>query len=80
MTGDMSDISIIADHALYDQIKFLDPVRKHFPEENMYLGRYLVPDIGVGPALTSNIMKSNCDMVHSSTYCSLLPEEVNDEK
>ena len=76
----MANISIIADHALYDWVKFYDPVGKHFPEEKMYLGRYLVPAIDVGPVIRLNIMKSNCDMVHSSTYQYLLPEEDNDEK
>ena len=80
MTGDTDNIIIIADHAWYDWIKFYDPVGKQFSAENMYLGRYLGPSIDVGPALIANILKSNGDMVHCSTYRSLLPEEVNDEK
>ena len=80
MMGYTDDIIIIADHAWYDWIKFYDPVGKQFSAEKMYLGRYLGPSIDVGPALTANILKSNGDMVHCSTYRSLLPEEFNDEK
>ena len=80
MTGNTANISIIADHEWYDWIKFYDPVGKNFPEEKMYLGRYLGTAIGVGPDLTANILKSNGEVVHSSTYCYILPEEVNDEK
>ena len=32
MTGNMSDISIISDHAWYDWINFYNPVSKQFPE------------------------------------------------
>ena len=32
LAGDMADISIISDHALYDWVKFFDPVGKNFPE------------------------------------------------
>ena len=80
MTADMSNIITIADHAWYDWIKFYDPVDKQFPEEKMYLGNYLKPAIDVDPSLTVKIMKSNGEVVHSSTYRSLLHEEVHDEK
>ena len=76
----MADISIISDHALYDWVKFYDPVGKHFPEEKMYLERYRGPAIDVGTDLTENIFKSNGEVVHCSTYLFLLPEEVSDEK
>ena len=46
----------------------------------MYLGRYLGPSIDVGPALTANILKSNGEVIHRSTYRYLLPEEVTYEK
>ena len=80
MTGDTANISIIADHAWYDWIKFYDPVGKQFPEEKMYLGRYLVLAIDVGPALTANVFNSNVEVVHRSTYHSLIPEEFNYDK
>ena len=55
MMGDTYHISIIVYHAWYDWIKICDHVVKQFPEENMYLGRYLGLDIDVVPALTENI-------------------------
>ena len=78
--GDTANISIIADHAWYDWIKFYDSVGKKLPEENIYLGPYLGPAIDVGSALTENILKSNDEVVHCSIYRYLLPEEVNNEK
>ena len=45
----------------------------------MYRGRYLGPAIDVAPALTENIWNSNFEVIHCSSYLSLLPEEVNDE-
>ena len=80
MTGDTDEISIIADHVWYDWIKFYDPVGKQSPEENIYLGRYLGPAIDVGPSPTATIFKSNSEVLHRSTYLSLLPEEFNNEK
>ena len=46
----------------------------------MYIGIYLVLAIDVGPSLTANILKSNGEVVHRSTYHSLIPEEDNDDK
>ena len=46
----------------------------------MYLGRYLGPAIDIGPAPTGKISKSNGEVVHISTYLSLLPEEINYKK
>ena len=75
-----ADINIIEDYAWYYQIKFYDHVGKQFLEKKMYLGRYLGPSIEVGPALTANILKSNGEVIHRSTYRYLLPEEVTYEK
>ena len=72
--GEKAGISIIEDHAWYDWITFYDPVGKQFSEENMYLGRYLGPAIYVGPTITANSLKSNGEVVHRSTYYSLLLE------
>ena len=76
----MANISFIADHAWYYWINFYDPVGKQFPKEKMYLGRYLGPYIDVVPSLSANILMSNGEVVHHSTYGSLLPEEVNNKK
>ena len=80
MEGNTADISIIADHEWYCWIKFYDPIGKQIPEERIYLGRYLGPAIDVGSAVTENILKSNGELVHCSTYRSLIPEAVNNEK
>ena len=42
----------------------------------MVLGRYLVPSIDIGPAMTVNILKSNGEVVHRSTYQDFLPEDL----
>ena len=80
MSGDTDNIIIITDHAWYDWIKFYYHVGKQFPEEMMYMGRYLGPAIDVDPDLTANISNSNVEMVHLSTYHYPLTEEVNDKK
>ena len=60
LTGDTDDISINADHAWNDWIRFNDTVGKQFPEEkNKCTRRCLVPDIDVGLALIAKILKSN---------------------
>ena len=46
----------------------------------MYLGCYLRMDIDVGPNLKVNILKSDVEMVHHSSYHSLLTEEFIYEK
>ena len=43
-----------------------------FPEDNMVLGRYLVPIIDVGPDMAVKILKSNGEVVHRLTYRALL--------
>ena len=78
MMGDMDGTIIIADHSWYDFIKFYDHVSKNLPEEKIYLGQYLVRAINIGPAITSNILKSNGEVLHCSTYLSLLLGEVID--
>ena len=52
MTGDTAEVRIIEYHAWYDWIKFYDSIGNHIPEEKIYLGWYLGPDIYVGPSLT----------------------------
>ena len=80
ITGDTDNSSITAYHVWYHWIKFYYLVSKQFPEENMYLGRYLGPAIDIGPTPTGKISKSNGEVVHISTYLSLITEEVNYEK
>ena len=80
MTGDTADISIIAEHVWYKWIKFYDPFGKTFPEDKTYLGRCLGPEIDIGPALTAKILKSNGGVIYRSTYQSLTPQEMKDEK
>ena len=80
MIGYTADIIIISDHAWYDWIEFYDPVGKHFPEENIYIGQYLGTATDFASALTANNLQKNGVMVYRFTYCSLLPEENNNKK
>ena len=80
MTGETADISTIASNGWYDWIKFYDPVRNSFPEDTYYIGRYLGPAIHIGPALMTNILNMNGEVVHRSTYCSLTAKDLNDEE
>ena len=50
-----------------------DPIQ--FPDNNPVLGRYIGPELDVGPAITANIMKENGEVVHRSTYDSLTESE-----
>ena len=70
MSGGTSDNSQFCEHGFYDWVMFRDnPIQ--YPDENPVLGRYLGPEIGVGPAITAKIMKANGKFVHRSTYCGL---------
>ena len=80
MTGDTDDISTIASNGWYDWIKFYDPVGNSFPKDKYYLGRYIVPMINIGPALTSKILKMNGEVVQQSTYRSLAAHKMNYEE
>ena len=42
----------------------------------MILGRYLVPIVYIGLAMTANILNSNGELVHRSTYQALLSEDL----
>ena len=42
----------------------------------MVLAIYSGPRIDVGPTINSNILKSNGEVVHWSTYQDFLPEEM----
>ena len=67
MLGGTYDISKLCEHGFYDWFMFRED-RIQYPDENPVLGRYLVLAIDVGPEMTSKIVKSNCEVVHCSTY------------
>ena len=46
-----------------------------YPEDNLVLGRYLVPARYVGHAITAKILKANGEVVPWSTLRSLMLEE-----
>ena len=46
-----------------------------YPDENPILGRYLGPEIDVGPEMTAKIMRVNGEVLHQSTYRGLKEEE-----
>ena len=67
MLGETSDISNFFEHELYDWVMFRDkPIQQ--PDENTVLGRYLGPEIAVGPEMTANTMKENGEVVHFLEY------------
>ena len=43
------------------------------------LGHYLGPSIDVGPAITPKIFTDNGQVLHRSTYRSLIPDELLDK-
>ena len=43
-----------------------EPIK--YPDNNPVLGRFLGPEIDVGPEMTANIMKGNGEVVHLSSY------------
>ena len=58
-----SDRSQFCEHGFYDQVMFRDkPIQ--YPDKNPVLGRYLGPEIDVGPAITSKTMKGDGEVVH----------------
>ena len=71
MPGETSDISPFCELGWYDWIMFRDSV-VFFPEDKMFLGRYLGLSTNVGPSMTVNILKSNGEVVHWLTYQALL--------
>ena len=49
----------------YDWYKFWDQ-EESFPEYKDILGRWLVPSLDVGPAITLKVLKSNRQLIHVS--------------
>ena len=61
--GWTSDISPLCEHEFYDCVMFIDkPIQ--YPDKNPVLGRYLGPEIDIGPEMTAKIMKANVKIVH----------------
>ena len=58
MTGQTEDISNICEYEWNEWFMFRDGSNS-YPESPMTLGRYIGPSIGVGSAMTYNILKSN---------------------
>eukprot|EP00934_Nitzschia_sp_Nitz4_P008127 Nitzschia sp. Nitz4//scaffold260_size33533//228//6137//NITZ4_007876-RA/size33533-snap-gene-0.41-mRNA-1//-1//CDS//3329544674//8117//frame0 len=81
MFGETADISQLCEIGFYDWVMFRDTMVP-FPDSKLVLGRYLGPSMGIGPAMTAKILKSNGEVVHRSTYRSLTPDEIrsNEEK
>ena len=75
VSGETSDISQLCELGWYEWCKFRD-VAAPFPEDKQVLGRYLGPSIDIGPAMTAKILKTNGQVIHSSTYRPLTPDEM----
>jgi len=75
VSGETSDISQLCELGWYEWCKFRD-VAAPFPEYKQVLGRYLGPSIDIGPAMTAKILKANGQVIHTSTYRSLTPDEM----
>jgi hypothetical protein len=56
--GETVDISIIAEYAWYEWVKFRDTAAKS-PVSKIQLGMYLGAAIDIGPAMTRKILKQN---------------------
>ena len=69
-----SNISHICEFSWYKWVIFRD-VPVQYPADNLVLGRYLVPDRDMEPAMTAKILKANGEVVPQSTLCALTLEE-----
>ncbi len=75
MTGDTADISHIAEFAWFDWVMFRDNVPAYL-DDKMTLGRYLGPATNTGSALTTKILKANCQFVCRTTVRPLSDDEL----
>ena len=75
ISGETSDISHFCAMEWYEWIMFRE-LSVSFPEDKMVPGIYLVPSIDIGTDMNVNILKSNVEVVHRSTYQALLPGEL----
>jgi hypothetical protein len=78
MKGYTADISPLAEFGWYDWCYFYD-TSKTFPDEKMYLGRYLGEAPDIGSAMAARILKGNGEVVVRTTLRPLLTEETNSE-
>ena len=63
MLGRTYDISQFCEHRFYDWVIFrYEPIQ--YLDEKIVLGRYLGPEIYVGPEMMANIMKEKSEFVH----------------
>ena len=72
-----ADISPLVQHAWYDWIKYYNNHAKH-PKPKQVYGHLLGLSIGIGPAMTSKILKQNAQVLHLSTFCGLSKDEIAD--
>ena len=77
MSGQMADISHFAELEWYDWIKFFDTLTG-YPEPKEVLDQWLGPAIDIGPAMTSKVLKSNGQVIYTSTYRLLTDDEMVD--
>ena len=64
-------------HGCYDWIKYYDNHAKH-PEAKEVYGGWFGLLVGIGPAMTSKILKWNVQVLHLSTFCGLNKDETAD--
>jgi hypothetical protein len=72
--GKTMDISTIGEYASNDWVKFRDTAAK-FPVSKIQLGRYSGAAIDIGPAMTSNILKQNGNVMYISSVRPLTQEK-----
>ena len=77
VSGQTADISPFVEHGWYEWVKFWDN-HAAFPDPREVYGRWLGPSVGVGPAMTSKILKENGQVVHLSTYRAISDDEMAD--
>ena len=75
MTGETPNITHIVEVGWYEWVKFWD--RAKFPQLKEVYSRWLGPAIDIGPALTSKILKSNGQVIYTSTYRTITEDEIH---
>ena len=75
MSGETSDMTTFCEFGWYQWVYFRD-TSMTFPGEKLVLGRCCGPSIDVGPALTADILRTNGQQFHRSTYGALKPDEL----
>ena len=75
VSGETSDISQLCELAWYQWCMYRD-VSVAFPKDKQILGRYVGPSVDIGPAMTAKIIKANGEVIHTSTYRPLTPDEI----